>query len=185
MDTEQTEPENELTETPAGDKVIAVQEAPFVIDTEERANWYLRKVANLEAEKARIKSQAAAMIAQVEADAARLEYRFASQLEAFARQELEKRGGRRKSLTLFQGTLSFRSQGPRLSVGDVSSDAALTCAAGWQATRPTIDRAAYLAAAERIFADTGELLPGIERSEAKESFSVSFGKSKGEAETPD
>ena len=148
----------------------------FVIDTEDKVNWYLRKLANIEAERARVKAQAAAIIARLDTDEAGLKYRFENQVIEWTRQQID--GTRRKSHPTLQGTLCFRSQGPRLAFGDLTTDAALTCAAGWKATRPTIDRTAYLAAAEKVFVDTGELLPGIERVDAKETFSVSFGKSK-------
>ena len=159
-------------------------DAPFVIDSCDRADWYLRKVANLDAERARVKAQAAAMIAQIDSDAARLSHLFAAQLETFARAELERRGGRRKTLPLFQGTLCFRAAAARLSVaGQLDEPEVIDAARTADALRFGVDRGAYMKAAERHFQDTGELLPGIERTEAKESFSVSFAKGKGEAET--
>ncbi len=35
----------------------------FCIDSEERANWYARKLAGIEAERARVKAQAAKIVA--------------------------------------------------------------------------------------------------------------------------
>lgn len=168
METTFTETD-ELTET--------ADAAPFVIDSAERADWYLRKLANIAAEKARVKTQAAEMIRQLEADAAGLEYRFGSQLEAFARAELERRGGRRKSLPLFQGTLSFRSQPARVIVADESAALEFAQGAGF-AVKTTLDAAEYRKEAQKRLQETGEAIPGIQTVAAAETFSVTFGKGK-------
>jgi hypothetical protein len=40
----------------------------FAIDSEDRANWLLRKLANLNAERERIKAQSAAMIKRLDTE---------------------------------------------------------------------------------------------------------------------
>jgi hypothetical protein len=39
---------------------------PFVIDSEDKANWFLAKLANIRAEQARVKAQAERRIAELE-----------------------------------------------------------------------------------------------------------------------
>ena len=149
-----------------------VEKPPFRIDTEQHANWLLRKLANLDAEKARVKAQAEAILHQLDTDREGLLYLYGSQLEAFTRQELEKTGNRRKSLTLLQGTCSFRSVPARMSINDPAA-ALLHARENLPEaikTVETLDRTAYVHRAET----TGELLPGIEALPAREAFSLRF-----------
>lgn len=87
----------------------------FVVDTVEKVDWVLGKIADAEA-------QAEAVKARREATAARMaamekEYRdraegfrryFGPEMELVARAELERRGGKSKTLKLDNGTVSFR-----------------------------------------------------------------------------
>lgn len=154
--------------------------APFCIDSIERAEWLLRKLANIAAEKARIKAQAALMIAQLGADAAQLEHRFGSELETFVKAELARRGGKRKSLTLLQGTCAFRTVTGGLTISDqVAAVKAARETAPDLFTVHTVedfDADGYLALAEAAKADSGELLPGVDTVPDRESFSIRFGK---------
>ncbi len=156
----QTEP----TETP--------REETFCINTTDRANWLLRKIANLDSEKARIKAQAEAILHQLDTDREGLLYLYGSQLEAFTRQELARTGNRRKSLTLLQGTCSFRTVPARLSVTDAAAALLYSRENLPEAIRTveTLNRSAYVHRAE----ETGELLPGLESIAAKEAFSLRF-----------
>jgi phage host-nuclease inhibitor protein Gam len=146
----------------------------FTIDSEEKANWLLNKLAAIEEEAARVKSQARKRAEELEADRNRLMGRFGAELEAFARTLAQER--RRKSVTLLAGTLAFRTVPARWTITD--EDAALQAAGNLdvcvttRVTKVTLDKAAlfdYLDA-------TGDLLPGIERTEAGESFCVRFPK---------
>src|SRR5262245_48806712 len=58
----------------------AREEVEFHITSDGAANWYLRKLANLEAEKQRVTAQAATIVKQLEADAANLRYLYESEL---------------------------------------------------------------------------------------------------------
>ena len=42
---------------------------PFMVNDEKSANWYLRKLANIDAEQKRVQTQAAQIVAQLAADA--------------------------------------------------------------------------------------------------------------------
>jgi len=63
----------------------------FCIDSEERANWYARKLAGFEAERARVKAQAARIVAQLDGDEKSLKDRFEAEAREWARAELDRR----------------------------------------------------------------------------------------------
>ena len=144
----------------------------FCINSTDRANWLLRKIANLDTEKARVKAQAEAILHGLDTDREGLLYLYGSQLEAFTRQELERQGSRRKSLTLLQGTCSFRSVPARFTLSDPGAALFYARENLPEAikTVETLDRTAYLHRAET----TGELLPGIESVPSREAFSLRF-----------
>jgi phage host-nuclease inhibitor protein Gam len=148
----------------------------FTIESDRAAEWLLRKLANIEAEKARVQAQAAAIMSQLESDAESLRFLYAVQLEAYCRSKLEAAGGRRKSITFLQGTCAFRTVPPGLRITDF--DAALSYAAsvlpGLIQTVTTLDRAAYRDMAVQRLNETGELLPGVEATPERESFTIRF-----------
>ena len=160
-----TEPMNEPTATPE----------VFCIDSEERANRYARKLATIEAERARVKAQAAKIIAQLDGDENSLKDRFEAEAREWARAELAKRGNRRRSLALLQGTFAFRAVPATIRLDDVA--AALNHAVEVGAVK--VDAAAYRAAALEAQKATGELLPGVVLVPASEHFGVNFGKDSG------
>ena len=90
----------------------------FHITDEAGANWYARKLATIEAERARVKAQAAKIVAQLDSDENSLRARFEAEAREWARQELARRGNRRRSLTLLQGTFAFRQVPAALRLAD-------------------------------------------------------------------
>ena len=147
----------------------------FHITDEAGANWYARKLANIETERARVKAQAAAIVAQLDTDEQRLRFRFEAEAREWARAELAMRGNRRRSLTLLQGTFAFRTVPATLRVDDLA--AALSTAATLGAVK--VDAAAYRAAAIEAQKATGELLPGVVIVPPSEHFGINFGKDSG------
>jgi phage host-nuclease inhibitor protein Gam len=144
----------------------------FTIDSEEKANWLLSKLSAIQAEKVRITEQAKKRTAELDADYTRLLGRFSADLEAWARQEAERR--RRRSVTLMQGTLAFRTVPPSLRVGSITdalTTARLVCPSAVE-TVETLDKKAFLDFAKQRMKETGELLPGTLMTEAKEAFSI-------------
>jgi len=151
----------------------ATEPTEFHITDEAGANWYARKLAGIEAERARVRAQAARIIAQLDGDENSLKDRFEAEAREWARAELDRRyRGRRKSLALLQGTFAFRAVPATLRVDDVA--AALSTAASIGAVK--VDAAAYRAHALDAQKTTGELLPGCVIVPEREHFSVSFGK---------
>ena len=151
----------------------ATEKPEFHITDEAAANWLLRKLANIEAEKQRVKAQAAEIVAALDADAARLRFLYEAELAAFARERLAQGGNRRKSLHLLQGTLAFRTVPASLRVAD--AEAALPRAHALGCTRVEVDATAYREAAQKALEKTGELLPGVQRVPEHESFTLRFG----------
>jgi hypothetical protein len=149
----------------------------FRIDNETAALWYLRKLANLEAERNRVKKQAENLLASLAADAESLKRRFHSELENWARIEIEARGGRRKSLVTLQGTLKFRNVPSRLVIDDPAA-ALRACEAGKVSgcieLRKELRKAEYLSAAEEILYMAGDMVPGVTRLPEREAFTVTF-----------
>lgn len=88
---------------------------PFVIDSEERANWLLRKLGNIQAERRRIEAQYLKMLGALDKDEDALNARFGAQLEEWARGQLGKRG---KTVRLLQGEVQFRRLPERLRLTD-------------------------------------------------------------------
>ena len=151
----------------------------FHITDEAAANWYLRKLANIESEKQRVTMQAAQIVKQLENDAQGLRYQYEGELQNFVRQELAKHGNRRKSLTLLQGTAAFRTVPAGLRISDPA--AALDfCRKNFPdavKTAETLDAAKYREWAETLKNAGADALPvGVEATPQREAFCVKFGK---------
>ena len=148
-------------------------EPAFVIDTADRAEWLLSKLANLDAEADRTKANTAKRLQEIAADRAQLLYRFEADITAWARQEADRR--RRKSVTLANGVISFRAVPARFAVSDeaaATEAARAACPAAVEAVTVTrLDRRALLDYVEA----TGELIDGVELIPASESVSIKTG----------
>lgn len=157
----------------------------FAIDSESAANWLLSKLAAIEEEQARVKAQARKRAEELEADRNSLMGRFGPELEAWADGEAQRR--RRKSVTLLQGTLAFRTTPPRLVIAELREAFEWATANGRDdLIRRELNAGEFREAAERTYRETGELLPGVDTVPATQSFSIRFPKAgKGGDETID
>lgn len=157
-----------------------LEKPPFCIDTVGRAEWLLKKLATIAAEKSRVKAQAAQIVAQCDNDTLRLEHLFGAQLQAIVTAELARKGGTRKSLALLQGTCAFRTVPGGLVIADeVAARASARQMAPDLLSERTVedfDTAEYLKLAALSRDGTGELLPGVDSVPDRESFSIRFGK---------
>ena len=162
---------DETTEKPEG----------FHITDESSAVWLLRKLRGLEEEQDAIKAATAQRIEELTADKNRLIGRFGAELEAWARQEAEAR--RRKTITvpLAGCSVAFRANPSRLETTEEAGEIAITL--GFTKA-PAPDLTAYRKHAQAHLEATGELLPGLVMTEARESFGIRFPKSKGGSEEP-
>ena len=100
--------------------VLVSVEVPegFQIDDEAKASWAVRKIVEVRAHAARGKEWAARELQRAELDEQWLLRRFGPELEAWLRAELKRRGGRRRSVALPDGTLGIRQQPARLEMVD-------------------------------------------------------------------
>ncbi len=157
-------------------QTIEQEREAFHITDESSALWYLRKLANIEAEARRVKRQAESMIAALNSEAESLKRVYAGELEHWAREELKRKGNRRKTLHTLQGTLRFRHVAARLAIEEDTSATqyAVESLAECVATKYELNRAAYLEEARKRLEETGELLPGVQFAPERETFTVSF-----------
>ncbi len=157
--------ENFLTEAPR-----------FCVDSRDKANWLLRKLAAIEAERALVKAQAEEIIRGLDGDAARLRALHGADLREWARAELA--GGRRKTLPLLFGSVSFRTVPASLRVAGSREAIEYAKGQGWDVVRvaETLDADGYRQQAAAVLHETGEVPPGVEVVPERESFSLRFGK---------
>ena len=93
------------------------QETPAFSITDERGlTWYVRKIAAIDSEIARVQNQAKSIIAELERDRQSLEFQFGIQVEAVTRDLLE--GKRAKHLKTMFGNIGFRTNPARLEITD-------------------------------------------------------------------
>ena len=156
--------------------------APFCINSDDRADWLLTKLAALDAEAALLKAQADAAVKRVNSDRESLLHRFGGELEAFAAQRVaqDKRG--RKSIILPHGTLAFRCVPVGVKITEPDEAIRYANLNGLPdmvkvETRETLDTTRYQKAAQLLLERDGELLPGVELTPARVAFSMKFGSS--------
>lgn len=155
----------------------------FKIDSDEKAEWLLRKLANLEAEIERVTKQARAIIEKAENEKKHLLARFQVELEDHVRAKLN--GTKGRSVKYLQGTVGFRTVPGGLRLTDTV--AAMQYALGSDhegliESTPTLNRSLYRSLAEDALKATGEILPGCEIAEPRETFTIKFPTSTSEKE---
>lgn len=149
----------------------------FVIDSDSSADWYLGKLADLETRKARVKYQAKRMAEQIDSDINALKYKFEEQLKEYCRQRTA--NSRRKSVSFFNGTASFRTVPAGLKIED--EDAFIQYALlspkleSCVVQKLVLDKRQANNYVKKLAEETGELCPGVVPVPSRESFSVSFG----------
>ena len=124
------------------------------------------------------------MLKALDADIHRLEFMYGQQFQTWVRGELDRRGGKGKSLNLHQGTAAFRTVAATIRVRSAAEAMEFARRQGWAVikTVESLDADAYKKEAAAIRAETGEVLPGIEVTEERENFSIKFGAAKAESE---
>lgn len=90
----------------------------FEVRDDTSAAWVTRKVIEARAHADRVRAWAAAELRRAEHEEAWLLRRFGPALEGWLRAELDRRGGRRRSVALPPGTLGLRRQPGRLEIVD-------------------------------------------------------------------
>lgn len=108
---------NSEDHTPTND--AAESSSEFRICDEKSANWLVRKVVEARAYRKRVRRWAEREIRQAAEDEKRLLFRYGTQLQAWASDEIRKLRGRRKSVGLPGGRVGYRTAGPKLVIEDV------------------------------------------------------------------
>ena len=108
-------------EDESDNQIVETEPALFEINSPERANWLVRKIVECRAYGARARDFAEREQRRAVREEQRLLWRFGRQLEMWAAGEIAKFGGRRRSVSLPAGTLSYRRVGPRVVVDDAAA----------------------------------------------------------------
>lgn len=154
----------------------------FAVVDEASANWVLEKMLDEQLEIEKLQSKLAAVTEQLKKQISQhqrrldgLHFRFDAELSAFAKAQIE--GGKRKSLTLDFGTLSFRKVKGGLKVKDPEFALlwAKTYAPNAIETKESF-KVSWLTSDQVIKAETD--LSAFEVKEEEDRFYVSMGVSK-------
>lgn len=162
-----------------GHALPPVSEDTWRIRDEDDAQWVVGLMVEADAAIERHQAQAAARLAELKGRRERLTARFGAELEAWAKEESERRG--RRSVTLLTGTVAFRKVPGRLSIADADDAQCGARQIGLGEafeTREVFLPAVYREAAQAHLEETGELLPGIEQIPERDSMSVGVAKPK-------
>jgi hypothetical protein len=118
---------HELTETLPGSVITAdelekgaAMSVPeqFVVDDAQKASWVVRKVVEARAYAQRVQAWCERELRRAGREEAWLLRRFEPELVAWTRAELQRQGGRRRSVNLPGGTVGFRLQPPKVEIID-------------------------------------------------------------------
>ena len=90
----------------------------FTADNEQSINWIVRRIVEARAYADRVEAFAAAENRRARREEAFFVGRFGLQIERWLLSELERRGGKAKSINLPAGRVGLRSVGPKLEVLD-------------------------------------------------------------------
>lgn len=144
----------------------------FAVTDKATANWLVRKIVEARRYARSVKEWAEQEQHRAEREEKSLLHLFGSQIEAWAKCEVVKLNGRRKSVSLPAGTLSFRRENSKLVIVDekaVLEWARKACPAAIEISEK-LSRSAFKAHVEA----TGELPDtGVYSEPAKEAFRIS------------
>jgi hypothetical protein len=105
-------------DVPTDGELEALAPKRFEVTDRSSADWLVRKVVEADAHIRRVKEQSVREIARTQRERDFLLLRFGPQLERWAKAELQKHKGRRKSVLLLSGTVGFRTLAEKLVVDD-------------------------------------------------------------------
>lgn len=172
LDSQLAEIDDELAEAEAL-RARERPEWPGIVD-DETASWVAGKMVACDEEVDRVLAQAARLVKRAQARRKGLEARFGDELKRYAAGRIV--GMRQRTLTLVTGDCSFRKVPGGIRVVDKDrttawADAHLPTAIATKVVKSLID-----AEIKEHVAATGELPPGVEQVEDRETFVVKAGK---------
>lgn len=118
---------HELIEALPGSVITAdelVEDTPmsvpeqFVVDDAQKASWVVRKVVEARTYAQRVQAWCERELRRAEREEAWLLRRFEPELASWTRAELQRQGGRKRSLNLPGGSVGFRLQPPKVEIID-------------------------------------------------------------------
>lgn len=144
----------------------------FIIDDHGKATWAVGKIAANKRAQEDLKAQFGLLMRELQNEEESLLLRFGSQLQAWAEKELT--GKRQRSMKLLTGAVGFRLVPGRMSVTDKAEAEAYAKENVPGAFRTEVKFMAgeYLVLAGLQLRGTGEMWPGIEQVEARDSFYI-------------
>jgi hypothetical protein len=143
----------------------------FEINDPKSANWLVKKIIAAREYAIHVRRWADLEVRRSEREEQCLLYLFGRQIETWAKVEVTKLGGRRKSVSLPGGTLAFRVQKAHLVVDDetrLMEWARINCPDAIQVTERLVKTPV-----NDHFVATGELPDGARIEPEKESFRIS------------
>lgn len=151
-------------------EVLKAVPKAFEIDSEGAANWLVRKVISARQYASHVKDWAERERRRAEREEMTLLFLYGRQLERWTREQIELLGGRRKSICLPSGTLSFRKQ----NVSLVIDDEAVLLEWARRNVPTAIQKIEKLMKMpiNQHFAETGELPDGTHLQPEYEKFSI-------------
>lgn len=93
----------------------------FAIGDEKSANWLVRRIVAARQYALHVKAWAQMEQRRAEREEMTLMFLYGRQIEMWAKDEIKKLGGRRKSINLPAGVVAFRAVGPSLHIDDDAS----------------------------------------------------------------
>lgn len=153
--------------------------APFVIDTEDKAAWCLRKMKANRDELEAVKVATARRVEELEADYRAMLSKWAQPLESWAIGESERRRRQTITLPLAGCSLCFRTpkKGKLIETdgeGPARAEVAATLGFMTPPVEPAPDLRKLVEHARQWFEESGEVLPGFEYKQPERSFKIDF-----------
>ncbi|HEX8342259.1 MAG TPA: host-nuclease inhibitor Gam family protein [Tepidisphaeraceae bacterium] len=90
----------------------------FCVQDKQSVNWVIRRIQNARRYAQEVKAWAELELARAEREERTLLFLFQRPMEAWAKEEIAKFNGRRKSISLPAGTIGYRHIAPRIVVED-------------------------------------------------------------------
>lgn len=156
---------------------LEVQPVPqydaFVLDSKEKADWVLKKLAGWDAEYELVERQMLEILERITQKRLNFEERFMEELKQYSSSLLPETEG--KTICLPHGKIQFRTV-PQSYKVEITVDELKKSMPYFirTVTTETVDKAEYLKTAKLELKNTGELLPGITVTPTYEKFDIKF-----------
>ncbi len=114
----QIESDDEIEIIKAEAEVLETEVSEQVADEQGLAEWYVRKMDDLQRQRDTVRKQARAIDNALKGRQSALAWKIGRQVENFVREEIVRNGGKRKSIKLLSGNAGFRKIKPKVVLTD-------------------------------------------------------------------